>query len=341
VKWRAPFTAGFLFAAVRIASTVARHQCIGHDRRHAASSSMMQSDQAVSEVYCPQCGYDLRGIDSTRCPECGFEIDRLTLANSQIPWTHRARMGRYRAFVRTAWLATRNPTTLARDVARPVSYGGAQRFRWIVVLVAAAPLVAAALVLRALLANLDVMPMLSRHFSTWPPAPLPPHFDFTLCLIVGVTMWPVPSIAILLCLAAISGVSSYFFHPKSLPVVMQSRAVALSAYACAPLVAMIVPCVLGGLALALSWDGVPTRRGQFQVFAFLVLLASLSVPAILFFCTSSTLRILRATTRCATSHAWLVAVLLPVLWLGLAIVTLLGIPIVCGFIYLMIQSYRT
>lgn len=28
------------------------------------------------DLYCPQCGYNLRGIPENRCPECGFGYDR-------------------------------------------------------------------------------------------------------------------------------------------------------------------------------------------------------------------------------------------------------------------------
>ena len=97
------------------------------------------------ELFCPGCGYDLRGLASERCPECGLTIDREAVAASAIPWMHRTRLGRVNAFRRTVWMAIRHPATLARDAARPVSYLDAQKFRWVVVLLGALPLAAAAL----------------------------------------------------------------------------------------------------------------------------------------------------------------------------------------------------
>jgi hypothetical protein len=50
-------------------------------------------------VYCPGCGYDLRGAVSDRCPECGASTDGA--GESRIPWTQRRTRGRVRAYVET------------------------------------------------------------------------------------------------------------------------------------------------------------------------------------------------------------------------------------------------
>ena len=86
---------------------------------------------APPELFCPECGYDLRGTEHTdRCPECGTAIDRSAIAaESRIPWVHRAAIGRLRAYRRTVWLATLRPRRLGAEAARPVSYAAARRFR--------------------------------------------------------------------------------------------------------------------------------------------------------------------------------------------------------------------
>ena len=85
---------------------------------------------ADDELFCPECGYDLRGIENiTRCPECGLAIDPEGLARSQIPWVHRRHLGRFRAYWRTMWLSTFRPRKIAAEAARRVSYPDAQRFR--------------------------------------------------------------------------------------------------------------------------------------------------------------------------------------------------------------------
>src|SRR5262245_15490774 len=58
---------------------------------------------AAAVLLCPQCGYDLQGIDSARCPECGELLDREHLARSRIPWVSRGEIGRAAAYVRTVW----------------------------------------------------------------------------------------------------------------------------------------------------------------------------------------------------------------------------------------------
>jgi len=36
---------------------------------------------SAADVYCPNCGYDLRAIPQRRCPECGFGYDRAGIRN--------------------------------------------------------------------------------------------------------------------------------------------------------------------------------------------------------------------------------------------------------------------
>ncbi len=36
------------------------------------------------DLYCPQCGYNLRGIPEDRCPECGFGYDRGAIRSESI-----------------------------------------------------------------------------------------------------------------------------------------------------------------------------------------------------------------------------------------------------------------
>ena len=88
---------------------------------------------------CPECGYDLRGIASLQCPECGLNANDPNY--SSIPWANRARIGRVKAFCKTALLVTFRPKRFALAVERPVDFRSAERFRWIVVLLATLPMV--------------------------------------------------------------------------------------------------------------------------------------------------------------------------------------------------------
>src|SRR5437763_7142118 len=173
---------------------------------------------------CPHCGYDLRAIASERCPECGEPIDRDAARRSQIPWTHRRQIGWWRAYWRTVALVLAHPKKLAAEIARPVSYRDAQVFRWVTIFMAAIP---SALVMAAWWRSADpwersrafgrLLPIDSR--MLWFPD-LPD--DFQGILIVA-------SAAITM-LITVTGAQSYFFHPRSLSVAMQNRAIALSYY---------------------------------------------------------------------------------------------------------------
>src|SRR5256885_10861457 len=71
---------------------------------------------APATLLCPACGYDLRAIQSDRCPECGLAIDRALGVASQIPWTHRKRIGTWRAYARTAFLVMLRPSRIAAEI---------------------------------------------------------------------------------------------------------------------------------------------------------------------------------------------------------------------------------
>ena len=92
---------------------------------------------ADRDAFCPHCGYNLRGVGSRRCPECGKPFDPAKLATSLIPWVHRRRIGRIRAFLKTVMMATFRPRRLSLEMVRPASYSDARRFRWTVIILVA------------------------------------------------------------------------------------------------------------------------------------------------------------------------------------------------------------
>jgi len=80
-------------------------------------------------TYCPDCGYDLRGLTSDRCPECGFDLEPVRTQTPQIPWAHRRELGFRRAYCRTVWLVARHPRRFCLEIVRPVSERDAAAFR--------------------------------------------------------------------------------------------------------------------------------------------------------------------------------------------------------------------
>ena len=80
-------------------------------------------------VFCPGCGYDLRGSAASRCSECGLLVDRAALERSAFPWAHRASLGRARAFLKTVWLVTADAQSLRHETAKAQSPRDGASFR--------------------------------------------------------------------------------------------------------------------------------------------------------------------------------------------------------------------
>ncbi|WP_428938622.1 hypothetical protein [Fontivita pretiosa] len=299
----------------------------------------------AADLYCPGCGYNLRGIDaSQRCPECGLSIDRSTLGKSVIPWTARRHIGRARALFKTAWLASTDPRMLAREMAIAVSFRDAQRFRWTVVAIASVPLIAAAIIARATLGPFGPLffgPWAAIGYTSGPQSPWP---DVGICLFTGLFLWPVTPVAILLFITAISGVQSYFFHPRSLPVVRQNRAVALSCYSSGPLLFLTVPSLVFSAAALLTYleyigHWIVKQWLPFFTTPLMWLAGTILALAVIFTWWLNTVRMLRDATHCGPGRTLVAAIGLPSAWVLLALVTLGLIPIMCGFVVLVWESY--
>jgi hypothetical protein len=286
------------------------------------------------ELLCPLCGYNLRGIQSDRCPECGLHIDREALSLSIIPWTFRRKIEPLRAFAKTVHLAMRHPQRLGYAASRPVDFHDAQKFRWLVVLLAWLPLCATALVIRAVMKN---APNIGVALTVgWPMRPITPGDDLFLCEVIGATSWLVPSIALLLLIASLSGVGSYFFHPRSLRIAAQNRAIALSCYVCAPLSFLIIPCLLlDAAALMLFLDKTSTLL-QYRLLVAFSAGGIGSLAIILLWQWHVTLVLLKSATQCTTARLITAAIGLPILWFVLLILTLGVFPLLCGFARLML-----
>ena len=199
---------------------------------HAADKSAAGLPPAplAEGVLCPDCGYDLRGSTSARCPECGFALDVLRTAASQIPWSYRHELGRFRAYWKTVWLVIRWPKRFCIEMARPVSYADAQSFRWVTLL---------HVYLSILVGSVGWV-----------------VFDYIRGLQGGALMWCVLGGLQLVALglfAALPGLASYFFQSRRLSIDAQNRAIALSYYAWAPLATL--PWVLPfWLATLVCWS---------------------------------------------------------------------------------------
>ena len=278
----------------------------------------------AGDLFCPECGYSLRGIDDVdRCPECGHALDRARLVASNIPWTHRHDIGAIRAYWRTVWLVLRHPSRAAADVARPVSFDDAQTFRRATVLLAMiGPL--------ALLTWLVVEVVTGRPIamsSTTLPA-------VRVGWLLEILLVPVIIVAFYAFLLAASGVASYFFHPKYLPIERQNRAVALSYYAAAPMALTTISVMTMSLALLalelFSGNAIVSGvlLGLGAAVPVIQVLASIVAP----------LRMMQRTTHCSVGRVIFAALALPILWALLAAIVAIGIPAAYVFVAAVIMS---
>ena len=274
-------------------------------------------------LFCPACLYDLRGIPSDQCPECGVELDRDRLARSAIPWVHREGLG-IGAFLKTAWLATFKTKLFCLEVARPVSLSDARKFRRKVVglLTVVVMLVAAAF----LLVIEDARDPMAQLWENRP-----------VLMVIAALM---PVIPVWLFMTAFTGAHMYWFHPKSLSVQQQNRAVAVSHYACAPLVGLVPAVILFAFGNLLGTIGdehdvEPMIWVAIGVVLVSVVLAVISLSAYLFVCAHMA-RFTAHRSGLARLALWLV---LPPLWLGLLAMNFLLLPLVCFYIYLVIASF--
>lgn len=299
----------------------------------------MTAHDEVSELYCPGCSYSLRGIESARCPECGVELDWAKLGVSKIPWVHRREVGRVRGFLKTVWLVIARPGEVGREANRAVGYRDAQSFRWIVVASATVPLWGWILAGQIIWGHgppgtpsLQPVALLT--------APRGLFLDFLICFYAGITLWPVPWIAAPLFLAGLTGIGSYLFHPKSIPVERQDRAIALSYYASASLTLMVVPAILFGALIVLHQFEVIDDTRQLSLgtgaLLFITWVGAALVPALLYY---DYLRVLFVATDQSVMRVGTASLLLPLFWIVIGLLTLILFPMMAGFLRIVFLSY--
>ena len=308
---------------------------------------MCQSHQPAGELelYCPGCGYDLRALDGDVCPECGLRVDRATLGASRIPWAHRARVGPASAYVRTVWLATTRAKQWSQELSNPVSYHDAQRFRWITVALTALPAAAILFTILALVGAPRLRTAVSFVLTRTASDPNPGAYDVFLPWAAGAMWPPVLPLALVLFVACASGVHSYWFHPRSVPVVRQNRAVALSFYVIAPMVWLPVPVMLllGSIVAFPVFELVSNRsmrKDEYQIVALVLCLSLGVVVALVSLIAFNLIRLARAASGNSLARTVVAAVCIPLAWLASAAVTLFAVPWVVGYVHLVRDSLR-
>ncbi|MFH0982330.1 MAG: zinc ribbon domain-containing protein [Planctomycetota bacterium] len=276
------------------------------------------------DLFCQECGYNLRGLTSDRCPECGYSLKTLRSQVPRIPWVFREELGRLRAYWRTVWMVMFRHKRFCEEVARPVDYGDAQRFRWVTVLHVYLPVLAGTVLLH-------VLPWPSPFDGPWLDEPFRgvwPMAGFHLC--------------ILLFLAAATGVPSYFFHPRDIPIEQQNRAVALSYYACAALGWTPLAFVIGlaGLSVLYIQDRLWGRSAEVLpiVGGVLVMLGALLPIGQIVGYIGDLIHIGVRVMPQRKGQLALLGFALPLLWLGLAGLIFVGLPAIVFYVVLIVTS---
>lgn len=268
-------------------------------------------------LLCPECFYDLRGGHWQRCPECGLDLSFIESGTSQIPWCDPGR-NRFAAFWATVMLAMLRPRLLLREAYRPVSYARAQGFRWVCVLLAFLGVLGAAGVVQV------YEPAIGEQ------------------IVANTDPWFVVVVAgsVLLALVFNSGVHTYLFHPKRLPVRQQNRAVALSYYACAPLALVPLVCVV----LAVFLLGIPDGRDR-RVFLVgryyrdvMALLGSGAMTSLLAWWFWGLCREFHGRLVRGAGQHTIVFLFLPLVWLIIAGLCVAALPAAYVFLALVVAS---
>ena len=286
----------------------------GTSAKRAARGMMMSSVNAEDEIrhdlFCQECGYNLRGLISNRCPECGHSLEAMRCDTQRLPWVHRAELGRRRAYWRTVWMVMFRHKRFCEEVARPVDYVDAQRFRWVTVLHVYLPILAGTLLI---------------YTVAWP------KDEFWDQMLRAV--WPVAALhgCILLFLAAATGVPSYYFHPRDIPVEQQNRAIALSYYACAAL-------AWTPLAFVILLAGLVVFQAYEMIGMGLLLLAAFLPFGQLVAWMADLIHVGVRVMPQRRGRLALLAGTLPFLWLALGAFVFLGVPLLALFLVLFLSS---
>jgi hypothetical protein len=210
-------------------------------------------------------------------------------------------------------MVTFSSRRISKEVDRDVRYDDAQRFRWVTVMLVYLPWLFSDALLVAVgeWDRLDIL-------------------EFGVSWKAAATQ-AVPFGSMLLFLAAVTGLPSYFFHPRYLPFEIQNRGIALSYYTCGVL-AWLLPAYVFFVAAAFV-----TPRFHLEE-AIVIGLATAGGIALLVAIHWGVLVRKLANQILGAGRAWKTTWLLIPLWLLLAVGSLVVLPGMIFLIMLMVSS---
>jgi hypothetical protein len=280
-------------------------------------------------VYCPACGYDLRGAASDRCSECGLPIVGGEAQQSRLQWYYRGRSGRWRAFWQTVWQVTSDIPEIRHETAR-VQYARSARVfrRWVTVVAAVAILTPVA---AEMLDGMEPAINFERMFERgavgvqmlWPWAAA---MDVGWLRLLVTLLWAIPLVQVPRWVCRVSGV----------PEDYGQRAEALGDYAAGPM-ALLLPAVI--MCSAYPFAREASLLAATGALAFTVIGGLLALGAIL-------LTIVRGGQWYARiRHGRAGTVLLGILWMiggwiGAGVLVLWFLPWCVGYVWFIVDSLR-
>jgi hypothetical protein len=280
-----------------------------------------EADQPATgfDIYCHECGYNLRGISEPRCPECGKESPALLNAEPSIPWIHRKQIGNVRAFLKTVLFATFSPRKLSEDVYLHIDFRDAQKFRRWAIAVAMFWMIGMTITLHVAGAQGRLT-------------------DPTILNVLGM-YWPsvVFNGLVLLYLILATGIPSLFFDYRDVPINLRNNAIALSYYCIAPLCWGPVVVVS---SIAVMRDSLDSHRfaanNAIEITLIFVGIAGPFVPvgAGLYSLLQVAGRVLRGQTG---RKVWM-TIGIPMLWLLSAIVVFALIPLAGFYVWVLVDA---
>lgn len=279
----------------------------GGDADRAAGGETDLAREITDDLYCPQCGYNLRGLISNRCPECGYDIQIIRQRKTQIAWVYRDKEGSFRAYWKTVRMVMFQSQRFCLEISRPVDVAHARRFRWVTILHAYLPIVFMTVVWGLV--------------------------DTTVFAIEDYSYSGVVHLGIIACILSVTAIPYYALRHRDVPLEKQHRAAVLTLYASAPLAWMFLVALLaiaGTICTA-------TLSGDLDLICYLAATSVLaSVLAITF---RGLLHIIKRMLREPRAVFWITAKLI-VLWFVAGLLTLFGIPFAAAFLAVVYYSLQ-
>lgn len=286
---------------------------MGDEATTAVEPSKEPAVEHVAEMLCPDCNYNIRGVESDRCPECGIDITDVKLRKSQIPWVHRGEIGRFRAYWKTVWVVSIPDRAFANEIGRPAHLADAKLFRWLTIPIAFVPFVGVAAV--------SILGAGVNSPSTMPPSYGELSFN-----------WAIGLLGLLCCIALVTAIPYYALRSREIDVELQHRAAVLCLYAAsAPMAMVFIAC---GLVIAGLLVGQMHRQDMLDA---VLMLSGGGVFTIILSAAFAKVMLLIKRTMKTSQRQWWMSLKIGALCLAGVVLTLGGIP--AGFFLLAFVYY--